>query len=72
MPRDSASGLTPSGPTQALFKTLNRFVLKLELFRVMPLIIRASVLSFPATRVNGVRAVIISPAVIACRAGLSG
>ncbi|MDT1892922.1 hypothetical protein FPK47_19780 [Acinetobacter baumannii] len=27
-------GLTPSGPAQALFKTLLRFVLQLELFRV--------------------------------------
>jgi hypothetical protein len=34
LPRDSAFGLTPSGPAQALFKTVNRFVLQLELFRV--------------------------------------
>ncbi|WP_270189587.1 hypothetical protein, partial [Klebsiella variicola] len=27
-------GLTPSGPAQALFKTLSRFVLQLELFSV--------------------------------------
>ncbi|HEY4468198.1 MAG TPA: hypothetical protein VGN53_10625, partial [Klebsiella sp.] len=34
LPRDSAFGLTPSGPAQALFKTINRFVLQLESFRV--------------------------------------
>jgi hypothetical protein len=34
LPRDSTFGLTPSGPAQALFKTVNRFVLQLELFRV--------------------------------------
>jgi hypothetical protein len=38
-PRDSAFGLTPSGPAQALFKTVNRFVLQLELFRVYACII---------------------------------
>ncbi len=36
LPRDSAYGLTPSGPAQALFKTVNRFVMQLELFRVYP------------------------------------
>jgi hypothetical protein len=34
LPRDSAFGLTPSGPAQALFKTVNRFALQLELFWV--------------------------------------
>ncbi|TKV20919.1 hypothetical protein FDX22_10070 [Citrobacter sp. TBCS-14] len=34
LPRDSPFGLTPSGPAQALFKTVNRFVLQLKLFRV--------------------------------------
>jgi hypothetical protein len=34
LPRDSAFGLTPSGPAQALFKTVNRVVLQFELFRV--------------------------------------
>jgi hypothetical protein len=34
LPRDSAFGLTLSGPAQALFKTINRFVLQLELFWV--------------------------------------
>jgi hypothetical protein len=31
LPRDSASGLSPSGPAQALFKTGHRFVLQREL-----------------------------------------
>ncbi len=32
LPRYSASGLAPTGPAQALFKTSNRFVLQHELF----------------------------------------
>ncbi|QFH65760.1 hypothetical protein FR773_13965 [Leclercia adecarboxylata] len=31
---DSAVGLAPLGPAQALCKTVNRFVMQLELFRV--------------------------------------
>ena len=43
MPRDSASGLAPSEPAQALFKTVNRFVPQLDLLGVPIIVISLAV-----------------------------